>query len=764
VTVVLGLFIWGSSRPREGPTFAAGQEPATLWIQKCIQGGSPDSFRFDIYDDQLNVVSSVELQASDFTTPKAGDCAFVAQRSLLLPPGQYYLVETPPPGWQLVNWECSVNSNCRIGRKLGDPQFCGPPLGPGEIVWCTFTNRHHSRGPADYGGRLTIIKRTTGGDGTFGIPWMPMEGEKGGEGGVFSITTANGLGTITPTPDDQICLAAEDQVLKGDCQFVRSECWVEWACDVMAVRGRIPVEKCLDGSPGYVLNTRNFMPPDENCTFRGFQCTYVNECKGGGGGKPALSVTKVCEPRTVAVGMPVTCQITVTNSGNRPEIFQITEHLPAAMEFVSATPPGWASVENGQLIIRGSVPANSSVTITVVVVATGHGRLVNTVQVSNSGGSSPECKAPPCPSDSGPQASAAVTSRGRPNTVGTAFIAASALRTASSSATVPKVPKGVLLVDSETNRLLVYLSRGDGTFRRFKTYATAESPVDVKAGDFDNDGRTDAVVVNSLSDSFTIYLGNGDGTFRKGREFKLFGTKPVAVVLADFDRDSVLDLAIAQQGSADIAILLGRGDGTFRHLATVPLFEGRPSSISIADWNEDGVTDLIVTAIGSNEVVFFRGDGRGHFSEAGRHEVGEYPVASATGDFDGDGQMDIAVANLLSDSITLLLSQGKSRSLGFTRVDVESVERPTFVLSGEFFNGTTGVAAPNFTSNTVTFIRFEGGRPRIVRRVRVIAEPVSLGLGDFNDDGRLDVAVAGLPVGSLATLLGRDNGAFVLKR
>jgi len=346
----------------------------------------------------------------------------------------------------------------------------------------------------------------------------------------------------------------------------------------------------------------------------------------------------------------------------------------------------------------------------------------------------------------------------------TAFIAASALQTATASATSTNVPKGVLLVDSETNRLLVYLSKGDGTFRRFKTYATAESPVDVKAGDFDGDGKTDAVVVNSLSDSITIFLGNGDGTFRRGRELQLFGTKPVAVTLADFDRDGVLDLAIAEQGSADMAILLGRGDGTFRPLATIPLFKGKPSSVAVADWDEDGLLDLIATAIGTNEVVFFRGDGRGRFSEVGRREVGEYPISSAVGDFDRDGQMDIAVANLFSNSVTFLLSQGKSRSLGFTRVDVESVERPTFIISGEFFNGMAGVAVPNFTAHTVTFIGFDQGRPRIVRHLRAIAEPVSLGIGDFNEDGLLDMAVAGLPPGSLATLLGRDNGTFVLKR
>ncbi|MDW8167736.1 MAG: FG-GAP-like repeat-containing protein [Acidobacteriota bacterium] len=581
----------------------------------------------------------------------------------------------------------------------------------------------------------------------------------------------------TPDPalidGEGICLAERDRTLRGDCTFRKSRCEVIWQCgggkaQTPPVPKDIPLSQCPNGSSGYLIGTKYFIPPGRGCTFQGVRCEYENECRGGGGS--TLSITKTCEPRTVTAGMPVTCTITVRNTGNRPETFQITEQLPSGMEFLSATPPGWVSVQNGQLIIQGSVGANSSVQIAVVVMVTGHGPLTNSVLLTTGGGQPPaECrKKEGCPGDGGSgssgQASDTVTSRGRPSTVGTAFIAASALRTGGSSAASPRVPKGILLVDSETNRLLVYLSRGDGTFRRFKTYTTGQGPVDVKAGDFDGDGKTDAVVVNSMSDSITIFFGNGDGTFRKAREVQLPGTKPVAVALTDFDRDGALDLAIAQQGSADLAILLGRGDGTFRLLATIPLFDGKPSSVSIADWNLDGSPDLIVTAIVTNEVVFFRGDGRGHFSEAGRRAVGEYPVASATGDFDRDGQMDIAVANLLSDSITLLLSQGKSRSLGFTRVDVESVEQPTFVISGEFFKGMAGVAAPNFTANTVTFISFEQGRPRTVRRLRAIAEPVSLGLGDFNDDGLLDVVVAGLPVGSLGTLVGRENGTFALKR
>jgi len=524
------------------------------------------------------------------------------------------------------------------------------------------------------------------------------------------------------------------------------------------------------------------------------------KCPGGGGGGGGcggtnpLSVTKTCTPSTVTIGAPVTCTVTVTNSADTPQSFQMTEQAPSGMNLVSASPADWVSLQDGQIIIRGSVGPRSSVTISLTFLVTKYGQLRNAVQVTTGGSDTDvECqeacekclscarkvkkdvcdeacnKCKKCPSSSSPsssspvEASSVVSSRGRPSTVGTAFIAASAIRTAGSTATQPKVPKGILLVDSESDQMRVYLSKGDGTFRRFKAYTTGEGPVDVKPGDFDRDGKTDAVVVNSLSDSLWVYLGNGDGTFRKGRDVKLPGVRPLAVALADFDNDGLLDLAVAQNGSADLAILLGRGDGTFRSPMIVPLYVGNPTSISVADVDGDGASDLIVTAIGTNEVVFFRGDGRGRFAEMGRREVGEHPVASTIGDFNRDGEMDIAVANLLSESVTFLLSRGRNRNLDFARSDMP-VGQPMFVISGEFFGGIPGIAAPNFTGDSVTLIGFRDGRPQMVRRVRAISEPVSLGLGDFNEDGLLDIVVAGLPVGRLVTLLGRENGTFALKR
>jgi uncharacterized repeat protein (TIGR01451 family) len=697
----LSLLVWGSSHSGN-----VAQQPneALLLLRKCLRSGSPpDRVDLLIYDDRGNPYGNVSFGQGDFFPPKGGECALVAERLLYISGGTYSFGERLPDGWQFVSFGC-VDAN-------------GFPLN----VLCHVCKAIDCLDPT--------------------------------------------CSTSIPTGSHVICTFVNEPARSGG-----------------GGSGGGGQDECMKKCLAACKDPKECEP----------------ECKKQCSQEPVknpLSVKKTCTPPVVTIGSPVTCTITVTNSSDTPQSFQAVEQAPSGMELISASPADWVSLQNGQLIIRGSVGPRSSVTITLTFLVTGHGHLRNTVQVSGpdgpGGSGSEECleacekcfssctkkggcpgieeckKCSECsssPSSSSPiEDSSIVSSRGRPSTVGTAFIAASAIRTAGSTTAPPKVPKGVLLVDSESNQLRVYLSKGDGTFRRFKTYGTGERPVDVKAGDFDRDGKTDAVVVNSLSDSLTIYFGNGDGTFRKGREVKLPGVRPVAVAIADFDKDSLLDLAVAQNGSADLAILLGRGDGTFRSPLIVPLYLGNPTSISIADVDGDGSLDLIVTAIGTNEVIFFRGDGRGRFAEMGRREVGDYPVASTVGDFNQDGEMDVAVANLLSESVTFLLSRGRNRNLDFARMDMP-VEQPMSLISGEFFTGIPGVAAPNFTSDSITFIGFREGRPHVVRRMRAIAEPVSLGLGDFNDDGLLDIAVAGLPVGNIATLLGRENGTFALKR
>ena len=88
--------------------------------------------------------------------------------------------------------------------------------------------------------------------------------------------------------------------------------------------------------------------------------------------------------------------------------------------------------------------------------------------------------------------------------------------------------------------------------------------------------------------------------------------------------------------------------------ATVP----SPSAIAVGDFNGDGNPDLAVTADGNDRVYIYSGNGNGTFSFAISYPVGAQPVAIVAVDLNNDGKLDLAVANRQSGTVSILLGHG----------------------------------------------------------------------------------------------------------
>jgi hypothetical protein len=107
-----------------------------------------------------------------------------------------------------------------------------------------------------------------------------------------------------------------------------------------------------------------------------------------------------------------------------------------------------------------------------------------------------------------------------------------------------------------------------------------------------------------------------------------------------------------------VLILKGNGDGTFGTPATIPVGT-QPDAIVAGDFNNDGTLDLAVANYADGTVTLLLGNGDETFTPASSspYSVGNGPYQMVAADFNGDGKLDLAVANLTDDTVSILLQQ-----------------------------------------------------------------------------------------------------------
>jgi len=210
----------------------------------------------------------------------------------------------------------------------------------------------------------------------------------------------------------------------------------------------------------------------------------------------------------------------------------------------------------------------------------------------------------------------------------------------------------------------VTLGYGKGAFSTAGTLFTSGFPEGLAVGDFNGDGKLDAIVASGGSSMYpgagvTVSLGNGDGTFTQASGSPIsVGQYLSAIATGDFNGDGKLDIAATDSTGNAVIILLGNGDGTFGAPTTVPAGSG-PTAIVAGDFNNDGKLDLAVANYGDGTVTLLLGNGDGTFAPASGspYSVGAFPFQIAAADFNGDGKLDLATANLSAGTVSILLQQ-----------------------------------------------------------------------------------------------------------
>jgi hypothetical protein len=258
-------------------------------------------------------------------------------------------------------------------------------------------------------------------------------------------------------------------------------------------------------------------------------------------------------------------------------------------------------------------------------------------------------------------------------------------------------------------------------------------------------------------------------SFEKAKNYNV-GINPVFVVAGNFDSDSAIDLAIVNNVNKKVSILLGDGAGNFpipsgsSKYSTFPVGKG-PLGAAAGDFDEDGNLDLAVANFGDDTVTILLGDGLGAFTAAGSPiSVGDGPIFIAVGDFSDphDGHLDLAVANQRSDDVSILLGDGSG---GFTAVLPPKPvgNQPVSIAVADFNNppdGKLDLAVANFAAQTVSIFLGDGNGTFTPQPVGAVGtQPVSIVAGDFNGDDKVDLATANQGK-NVSILLGNGDGTF----
>jgi hypothetical protein len=190
-------------------------------------------------------------------------------------------------------------------------------------------------------------------------------------------------------------------------------------------------------------------------------------------------------------------------------------------------------------------------------------------------------------------------------------------------------------------------------------FYVGEDPEDIVAGDFNEDGHMDAAT--AVDNDIVVLLGNGQGGFGAPANFAA-GGEPWSLDKGDFNEDGHLDIVTANWWSDDVSCLLGDGKGRFTIAPGSPIASEKlnPKSIAVGDFNNDTQLDLITANGGEwdGSLALLLGDGSGTFSDPAFFYVGGDPFAVVTGDFNGDGNLDVVIGAFHSTR-TVVLGDGR---------------------------------------------------------------------------------------------------------
>ncbi|MBS1793564.1 MAG: VCBS repeat-containing protein [Acidobacteria bacterium] len=318
---------------------------------------------------------------------------------------------------------------------------------------------------------------------------------------------------------------------------------------------------------------------------------------------------------------------------------------------------------------------------------------------------------------------------------------------------------------AETITVLRNTSSGTGSISLAApvNFDTGYAPNFMVGSDFDGDGKVDLATSNYNGNTVSVLRNNGSGgtvSFESRREFGV-GRLAASLASSDFDGDGRIDLAVTNSKTGGVSFLKNKSiaAGFIQFNARpefgIGAFGKNPFSIAASDFDNDGKKDLL-TANNSNSISILRNVGTNagivkfsqniDFPAAG----GASPYWGEARDLDGDGKNDVVIANSNLSSISVFRNTSAGLgSINFAaRIDFAVGGGPRFVTTGDFDNdGKFDVAVVNYSSNSVSILRNTGSGPGTISLAAPIvltvnSNPTFLAVTDLDGDGKADIVVA----------------------